>query len=366
MRLSRIELLEFKRFASGRVLDDLNPGLNIFVGANEAGKSTVAMALRAAFLERYKTTKVAHFAPDGLAQARPTVRVDFDIAGQSYVLSKTFLHRARCELQVGERRYEGEQAEDLLAALIGFEIPQKGQSKPLHAGVPGLLWITQGTSQDVAEPALHAASHLRAALTQLTGALAATDGDKVYERVQSERAQLLDARNAKPKGVYREAEEALSEAVRLHAEEAARQAAWEADVDRFATLRQAHDTEQREPPWRPLEQKAAQARTRLAALAHEAEAVERAEQAMTQAQATVTLLADQVARDQADVARLATLGKQHAQALEQVDRAKVKLAHAHAALEASSTRLRFRWRLTMACRGFATTPTGTRALGARC
>jgi predicted ABC-type ATPase len=33
--------------------------LNIIAGPNEAGKSTYALALRAAFLERYSTSKVA-------------------------------------------------------------------------------------------------------------------------------------------------------------------------------------------------------------------------------------------------------------------------------------------------------------------
>ena len=45
-------------------LDGLQPGLNLFVGPNRAGKSTVAAAIRAAFLERYSTT-VADLAPRG-------------------------------------------------------------------------------------------------------------------------------------------------------------------------------------------------------------------------------------------------------------------------------------------------------------
>ncbi|WZB71633.1 AAA family ATPase [Achromobacter xylosoxidans] len=42
MKLSRIVLEEFRKFRQPLALDGLQPGLNLFVGPNEAGKSTVA------------------------------------------------------------------------------------------------------------------------------------------------------------------------------------------------------------------------------------------------------------------------------------------------------------------------------------
>lgn len=65
MKLSRIVLEEFRKFRQPLALDGLQPGLNLFVGPNEAGKSTVAAAIRAAFLERYSTKTVADLAPRG-------------------------------------------------------------------------------------------------------------------------------------------------------------------------------------------------------------------------------------------------------------------------------------------------------------
>ena len=53
---------------------------------------------------------------------------------------------------------------------------------------------------------------MRDALTQLSGELAGGDGDRLYERVAAERGALLDARNSRPKGVYKEAEDALARA----------------------------------------------------------------------------------------------------------------------------------------------------------
>ena len=63
MKLSRIVLEEFRKFRQPLALDGLQPGLNLFVGPNRAGKSTVAAAIRAAFLERYSTKTVADLAP---------------------------------------------------------------------------------------------------------------------------------------------------------------------------------------------------------------------------------------------------------------------------------------------------------------
>lgn len=58
MKLHAIRLAEFRRFDTLEITD-LAPGLNVFTGPNEAGKSTIAAAIRAAFLERYNTTKVS-------------------------------------------------------------------------------------------------------------------------------------------------------------------------------------------------------------------------------------------------------------------------------------------------------------------
>lgn len=329
MKLRRLELMAFKRFRQGFVLDDLAPGLNIFVGANEAGKSTVATALRAAFLERFKTSRVGDFAPEGASQARPTVIVDFDIGTTSYHLSKTFLLRPRCELRIGEQRLQGEQAEDALAALLGFEYSLKGQSKPAHAGVPGLLWMTQGSSQNVVEPALHAGAHLRDALTRLSGELAATDGDQLFQRVAEARAALLDARNGRPKGRFREATDALAQARQVHDGLQQQRAAWEGDVDRLAELRQAHAADAADAPWAAFEQQAEQACAKLSVLAREREAVEAALSRLNQARATVALLAEHVARDQADQEKWRELVEQgeHARVHVQAAQAHEHMAH---------------------------------------
>jgi chromosome segregation ATPase len=330
MKLSRIALEEFRKFRQPLVLDGLQDGLNLFVGPNEAGKSTVAMAIRSAFLERYSTSKVADLAPRGESGARPSVELAFTHAGHSYVLKKQFLSRARCELLIddGARRLDGEEAENALAALLGFELAARGQSKPDLAGIPGLLWIQQGDGQNLQESAGYAGAHLRDALTQLSGELAAGDGDRLYERVAAERGALLDARNGRPKGVYKEAEDALARAVAERDECAQAMAQLNADVDRLAELRQAHQRAQAGEPWKDFEAKAAEARSRLAAVAKEREAFEGLRREQAQAAQTLALLQDQVRRDQQDEAELQALAEEARAARARAEASREPLARA--------------------------------------
>ena len=341
MKLSRIALEEFRKFRQPLVLDGLQDGLNLFVGANEAGKSTVAAAIRAAFLERYSTSKVADLAPHGESGARPTVELSFAHGGHQYVLKKQFLSRARCELLIddGAQRLDGEEAENALAALLGFELPGRGQSKPDLAGIPGLLWIQQGDGHNLQAAASYAGTHLRDALTQLSGELTATDGDRLFERVSAERAALLDARNGRPKGIYKEAEDALARAMSERDDCAQAMAQLNADVDRLASLRRDHERAQATEPWKDFEARATDARARLAAAAKQREALEGLRREQAQAVQTLALLQDQVRRDQQDEADHHALVKEAQAARARVDAAQAPVVRAQQQQQAHAAAL---------------------------
>lgn len=341
MKLSRIALEEFRKFRQPLVLDGLQDGLNLFVGANEAGKSTVAAAIRAAFLERYSTSKVADLAPHGESGARPTVELSFAHGGHQYVLKKQFLSRARCELLIddGAQRLDGEEAENALAALLGFELPGRGQSKPDLAGIPGLLWIQQGDGHNLQAAASYAGTHLRDALTQLSGELTATDGDRLFERVSAERAALLDARNGRPKGIYKEAEDAFARATSERDDCAQAMAQLNADVDRLASLRRDHERAQATEPWKDFEARATDARARLAAAAKQREALEGLRREQAQAVQTLALLQDQVRRDQQDEADYHALVKEAQAARARVDAAQAPLVRAQQQQQAHAAAL---------------------------
>jgi len=53
MKLRSVAVNQFKKFTSPVRLDGIGDGLNVVVGPNEMGKSTLLDALRAALFEKY-------------------------------------------------------------------------------------------------------------------------------------------------------------------------------------------------------------------------------------------------------------------------------------------------------------------------
>ena len=196
MKLSRIVLEEFRKFRQPLALDGLQPGLNLFVGPNEAGKSTVAAAIRAAF----SSATAPRRSPIWRRAANPAhgPAWSWRSRGRDYVLKKQFLTKARCELLIdggAERRTA--RRPRMRWRRCWLRLARTWTEQARAGGHPGLLWIQQGEGQSLSAPAGHAQGHLREALTRLSGELAAGDGDRLFERVSAERGALLDARNGK-------------------------------------------------------------------------------------------------------------------------------------------------------------------------
>jgi len=265
MRLTKIKLEHVRQFRAPFELANLSSGLNLFTGPNEAGKSTVVRAIRAAFFERYKTTSVDDLLPWGDSSATPTVELDFEMGSQAFHLRKCFLNKKRCELKAGDKQFDGEDAEQYLADLLGFEFAGKGSSKPEHWGIPGLLWIEQGAGQDIADSVGNATEHLRKVLDQSVGEVASTQGDAVIAKIHNERDVLLTS-TGRPRAVY---VEAITErdALRVRvAELGDRIATYQAQVDQLGKLRDEDLTDQQTKPWESLRAQQAEAEQRLAAI----------------------------------------------------------------------------------------------------
>lgn len=279
MQLTRLRVEQLRQFRQPFELSGFEPGLNLFCGPNEAGKSTLVRAIRAAFFERHRSTAVDDLRPWGDTAAAPTIELDFLLAGRPYRLAKSFLGRKRCSLQADGRTLEGVEAEDHLASLFGFAFAAKGASRPEHWGIPGLLWVDQGTGQDL--DVSHAQDHLHDALAsqaapgahtqapapldRATAGLAATGGDDLLDRLRAQRAELLTA-TGKPRAAL---SEAIERTTTLAAEQQAllaRVASYRDQVDQLAALRAQHDTDETRRPWLPLQAELAQAHARIQAL----------------------------------------------------------------------------------------------------
>lgn len=255
LHLTRLQIEQLRQFRQPYVLNDLTLGLNIFSGPNEAGKSTLVRAIRAAFFERHRSTAVEDLKPWGDSAACPSVEVDFNFNGQSYQLTKSFFAKKRCNLRVGTQAMEGVDAEDYLANLFGFAFAGKGASKAEHWGIPGLLWVEQGSGQDL--DVSHARDHLHTALggqmqDGVANGLAATGGDELLARLQAQRNELL-TQAGKPRAAYAEVceqLELLQEKLSGLEQQVNR---YQQQVDELALLRQQHLTDEKDKPWDALD-----------------------------------------------------------------------------------------------------------------
>ncbi|HEX7934454.1 MAG TPA: AAA family ATPase [Paraburkholderia sp.] len=347
MKLQSIAIQEFKQFTGRLVIDDLQPGLNLFVGPNEAGKSTIAEAVRAVFLERYKASHLKDLLPWGRASGQPSVEVSFDLDGAACRLSKQFVTRQRCELKIGQAVFGEDEAEDKLAALLGFSRAARGPLKAENAGVPGLLWVQQGGTQDMRDSTGHAAQYLRDALSQLSGSRESAGEDALIAAVQRELRQLLTARTQKSTGPLAQAESALAALIVERDELNRQREQFEENIARLATQQEAFDDTERKRPWELHAQKAALAQQRADAAAELERSVEGLAQALevNEAQLALSVQQEQAAvdlesavareRQQLDAARanLAAADTEHAQAASRVTQFEQAFADANRALE---------------------------------
>jgi DNA repair exonuclease SbcCD ATPase subunit len=255
MRVTRIKLTNVRRYAEVEHAG-LEPGLNVFVGPNGIGKSSLVAAISAAFLQRYGTTTVKDLqGPDHGRGA--TVEVDFEWDGKRHALSKTFLRGESCVLDIEGRRLLSAEAEDHLAQMMGYEFGTRG-SKEDQWGVPGLLWVQQGTGQDVHKPVSHAVTHLRGALQASVEDVASTDGDVLIAKVEAQRNIYLNARG-QPRDRYEAAIKALEAAREELRTVEATASQFRQNVDRMVKLQGELDRMERERPWEQAETRARQA-----------------------------------------------------------------------------------------------------------
>lgn len=294
MRLSRIRIEQFKKFRQPIEIKDLEPGLNLFTGPNEAGKSTIVSAIRAAFFERHRSGSVDDLRPWGDTSASPTVELEFAIGDTHYRLIKSFLGKKRCELQIGAQRLDSAEAEDHLAELLGFRYAGRGASGSEHWGIPGLLWIQQGAGHDIRDSVTHAMDHLRTALNASLGEIASSGGDSVLATVEAARNELLTPSTGKPRGAYAEAIDQEAELANAIRELDSEIAAYRQKVDTLAALRREHAADESEKPWIGFREQERAATEKLAAIERVSEALTNEKRRAAELDERIKLLHDQL------------------------------------------------------------------------
>ena len=242
MKIRAVRLAEVGIFSSPVAIERFSGGLDVLIGPNEQGKSTIFRAIDFVFQKRHTMTGKAVGALASRDGGTPLIQADFEADGRLWRITKRFGRGYSAELvdlTAGKPSARGADAEEQLARLIGL-------TGPSGAGRFGLLWVAQQASLTPPEPDESSARPtLRAALRQEIDAVAGGElSRRVAARVASELANYITLARRGPKKGSRY-DLALQRRRELtDAREACRRAVEQAEerLKRLAELRAARDT----------------------------------------------------------------------------------------------------------------------------
>ena len=204
MKIRSIAVNQFKKFTTPMCLDNIGDGLNVVVGPNEMGKSSLLDALRAALFEKYssKAQPITALQNDR-NQAGPVVELAFEVDDGVYRIRKRFVKKPYAHLFCPDgRKLEGDEAEDALRDLLGFDEPGKSGAKPETLGMWNVLWVQQGQSFGAPDLPDSARSNLHSALESEVGSvLGGKRGRALPDAVDKQLAELVTS-IGKPRGDY--------------------------------------------------------------------------------------------------------------------------------------------------------------------
>ena len=218
MKIRSIAVNQFKKFTTPMRLDNIADGLNIVVGPNEMGKSTLLDALRAALFEKHSSRARPILAlQNDRNQAAPVVELAFEINDGMYRIRKRFVKKPYAQLFCPDgRNLEGDEAEHTLRDLLGFGEPGKTGAKPETLGMWNVLWVQQGQSFGTLYLPDSARSNLHSALESEVGAvLGGKRGRALPDAVEKRLSELITS-TGRPRGHYKEL---IDEVGRLHSED---------------------------------------------------------------------------------------------------------------------------------------------------
>ncbi|WP_089728551.1 AAA family ATPase [Candidatus Thiosymbion oneisti] len=213
MHFKSIEVEQFRQFRGAVAVHDLTARLNVIAGYNEAGKSTLLQAVRAALFDRYTGSVGERFRPYG-AVVSPRISLEFNLNEIEYRLTKVFSRRrdgeATLETSDG-RRWEGPEAEDYLAERLGFSYAGRGGSRPELQGLAGLLWVEQARAYEPVTLTDQSRQQVHAVFEhEMRELLGGDRGETLHRRITALRGEYFDVRG-KPRGDYRRLQEREAE-----------------------------------------------------------------------------------------------------------------------------------------------------------
>ena len=207
MKLRSLAVNQFKKFASPIRLDSINDGLNVVVGPNEMGKSTLLDALRAVLFEKYDSkAKPVKNLQNVRNKAAPVVELVFEINEGTYRITKRFIKKSYARLECPDgRTLEGDAAEDELRGLLSSGKPGPRGAQPETLGMWNVLWVKQGNSFGAPDLPESARGNLRGALESEVGTvLGGRRGRELPQAIEKQLGELVTPNTNKPRGQYKD------------------------------------------------------------------------------------------------------------------------------------------------------------------
>ena len=206
MKLRSLAVNQFKKFATPTRLEGIEDGLNVVVGPNEMGKSTLLDALRAVLFEKYSSKAQPIVAlQNDRNQAAPVVELAFDLDDGLYRITKRFIKKPYARLSCPDgRSLEGDAAEETLRDLLDFDEPGKTGAKPDTLGMWNVLWVQQGQSFGALDLSESARSSLHTALESEVGTvLGGRRGRALPQAIEKQLSELITGTTNRPRGAYK-------------------------------------------------------------------------------------------------------------------------------------------------------------------
>ena len=214
MKLRALSVNQFKRFIQPTRLGELSDGLNLVVGPNEVGKSTLLDALRAVLFERYSSGAQAIKAlQNDRSGAAPVVELVFEVNDAEYTLTKRFVRSPYAQLRCPDGTLlEADAAEAKLRRLLGFDVAGNRGATPETLGMWGVLWVQQGQSFSLPDLPGSARESLSASLESEVGVVLGGRRARALPHVIEERrGELITAAQRRPRGEYKVALDAVAQ-----------------------------------------------------------------------------------------------------------------------------------------------------------
>lgn len=210
MKIRSVQVTNFRKFVGTVRVDGITDGVNLLVGQNELGKSTLLEAINGVIFEKAKSqTELVRSFRHFVNGTVPEVELAFDLDGTSWTIRKRFAGQAGKAVLTSSdrRRFEDEAAETELQRLLEFA-SRRGGGEP---GIWGTLWVRQGRSFGDANLDDAGRRTLQGCIESQVGVVTGGErGRKIPIAIEQALGEMISSRG--PRGKFKDAKDQLAEA----------------------------------------------------------------------------------------------------------------------------------------------------------